>query len=358
MPEPRPTFVFSVDVECWGQSVLDRSLPIRAHAADNVRRMLELLAESDGARGTFFVLGKFAERHPDVVREICRAGHEIGSHGYGHVEVTRMTPEAFRADLRRADEIIAGIVGRRPLGYRAPAFSIGSSNLWALRVLAEEGYEYDSSVYPFAGPRYGIGDWPREASRVYLPDGLSIIEYPLTTLTVGGRRWPISGGGYARLLPAFLLWRMFRHERRRRETPPAFYCHPYEIDAGELRRYYPGLPLKRRLHQGLGRRGFLEKLRRMLGRFHACAFTQAIAAAGTEPGRSISWGARRLGDHRDVIRLSSIGESKIRPQPGEAIQVDSDSKSSSSSPGTSIYSRQLGHSATEPASEFANETVS
>ncbi|HRX85964.1 MAG TPA: polysaccharide deacetylase family protein, partial [Phycisphaerae bacterium] len=204
MTARRPQLVLTVDVECWGQSVLDRSLPIMPQAADNTRRLLALFSAA-GARATLFVLGKFAERHPDVVREAQAAGHEIASHGFGHVEVHRLTPEAFRSDLRQAAAAIAAITGQLPAGFRAPVFSIGRRNLWALAVLAEEGYAYDASIFPFAGPRYGIGDWPTEPRCVELGAGRSITEYPLTVTTAGGRRLPIAGGGYARLLPGAVL---------------------------------------------------------------------------------------------------------------------------------------------------------
>ena len=280
---PLPKLVFSVDVECWGQSVLDRTLPIRDHAADNLRRMLHLLAEAGDVRATFFVLGKFAERHPDAVREIQRAGHEIASHGYGHVEAFRQSPTDFRQDIRRAGHTIADLTGTPPTGYRAPVFSITRTNLWALQILAEEGYRYDSSIYPFAGPRYGIGEWPTESCRVRLPNGQAIVELPLTTLTLAGRRWPISGGGYARLLPQRLLCRALRAAANRRRTAPVFYCHPYELDADELSRVYPGLPLKRRLHQGIGRRSMPGKLRELLGSFQCCPASEALATEAELP---------------------------------------------------------------------------
>ncbi len=273
----RPTIALSVDTECWGQSVLDRSLPIRPRSADNVRRMLDLFFEHGDLRATFFVLGKFAEVHPQVVREIHRAGHEVGSHGYGHCEVFRLSAEEFRADVRRSAAIIEDIIGIRPQGYRAPVFSIRQDTRWALRVLAEEGFIYDSSVFPFWGPRYGIGDWPVEPCRAVFSGGLEIVEYPLTVGTLLGRRFPISGGGYARLLPSVVLRRLIERECRLRSMPPVFYCHPYEIDTEEINRTYPGLPLRRRLHQGLGRRGFLKKLSGVLRCFATTALSESLA---------------------------------------------------------------------------------
>ncbi|NOX59112.1 MAG: DUF3473 domain-containing protein [Planctomycetes bacterium] len=275
MNQSKPNLVLSVDVECWGQSVLDRSLPILPHSAENVRRLLRLF-EDHNARATLFVLGKFAEAHPAVIAEAARAGHEIASHGYGHTEVFRQTAKQFRDDLRRAGDIIAGITGQQPKGYRAPVFSIRKDSLWALEVLAEEGFEFDSSIFPFSGSRYGIGDWPTGPRTVRLPNGSSIVEYPPSTLQFIGRRWPIAGGGYARLIPRRILRACFDRAVRTHTTAPVFYCHPYEIDANEIGAHYRGLPIKRRLHQGLGRKSFWSKLEDLLQHFNGIAFGTAI----------------------------------------------------------------------------------
>ncbi|GJM25419.1 MAG: polysaccharide deacetylase [Phycisphaerae bacterium] len=280
----KPNIILSVDVECWGQSVLDRSLPVLPHSADNVRRLLQLF-DKHNAKATLFVLGKFAETHPQVIADAARAGHEIASHGYGHVEVFRQTPTEFREDIRKASDIIASITGIQPRGYRAPVFSIRNDSLWALDVLADEGFEFDSSIFPFAGPRYGIGDWPADPCTVKTKGGYSIIEYPPTTLQLFGRRLPVAGGGYARLLPKRVLQACFDRTTRKRDTPPVFYCHPYEIDATEISIHYAGVPLKRRLHQGLGRKTFWPKLEAMLTRFTGTTFGAAIANIDTLPCR-------------------------------------------------------------------------
>lgn len=283
----RPSIVFSVDLEDWAQSTLDNSLPIGEHCADNAHRLLDLLASSadESARATFFVLGKFAEKHPNVVRRILADRHEVACHGYGHVPLHRLSRDSFRADLRRALGIISDIVGQRVRGYRAPVFSIGLKTLWALEVLQEEGFTYDSSIFPIAGPRYGIADWPDEPRTVHLPNGGSIVEFPLTALSVAGRRLPVSGGGYARLLPGWFLHGAFAHEARRRSSWPVFYCHPHELDCEEFRRTAPPPPwgttrlaLKTRLHQGLGRRGFVTKLQTLLEHFRFHSFGEAIAS--------------------------------------------------------------------------------
>ncbi len=282
----KPKIILSVDVECWGQSVLDRSLPILPHSADNVRRLLQLF-DRHNAKATLFVLGKFAKTHPRVIKEAASAGHEIASHGYGHVEVFRQSPTEFRGDLRQANDVIASITGAQPRGYRAPVFSIRNDSLWALDVLADEGFEFDSSIFPFAGPRYGIGDWPAEPCTVKTESGHSIVEYPPTTLQFFGRRLPVAGGGYARLLPKRVLRKVFDRAAITRNTPPVFYCHPYEIDVTEISTHYGETPLRRRLHQGLGRRTFWSKLETLLTHFAGTTFSAAMSEIGAMPCKRI-----------------------------------------------------------------------
>lgn len=290
MRNPQPSLIFSVDVECWAQSSLDSNLPIGEHSADNTRRIAEIIDEVSGATGTFFILGKFAEKHPSVVRELQLAGHEIACHGYGHVQLHLLTPAGFREDLRRAVGLISDITGERVVGYRAPVFSIGSQNLWALDVLADEGFRYDSSVFPIAGRRYGIPDWPHEPRSVRLGSGATIYEFPLTVMRLAGRNVPISGGGYARLLPGWMLRRCFSKAANGGKTWPVFYCHPYEIDPNEFSRLSPNRPwgttrlsLKTRIHQGLGRRGFAEKIRLLMRSFRFRSFVQALSDNDTIP---------------------------------------------------------------------------
>jgi polysaccharide deacetylase family protein (PEP-CTERM system associated) len=292
MPAPPPRLIFSVDVEDWPQSSWNRSLPISDYCADNARRLLDLLGGFPHSRGTFFVLGKFAERHPDVVRRIQADGHEVACHSYGHEEIFHLTREAFAADIARATGLLSDLVGQSPRGYRAPDFSVVAETLWALDVLAEQGYAYDSSIFPLDKARYGIGTWPTDAVRVALDNGRTIAEFPLTVMLWRGRRVPISGGGYARLLPRPLLRRWLRAEAGRRRIPPVFYCHPYELDPGEFRRLKVPVPLKVRLHQGLGRRGLARKLRMLLERFTCCSFSQVLADAGNVA--TIAYGPYKL----------------------------------------------------------------
>lgn len=254
----------SVDVEDWPQSTWDRSLPISARSADNTRRVLEML-DRTGAHATMFVLGKFAEKFPDVVREIHNAGHEVACHGYGHIEIFKQSPSSFQEDVRRGKDLLEQAIGRRVIGYRAPDFSILLGTLWALTVLAQEGFAYDSSIFPVHHNRYGIPQWPREPIRVVLADGLSIYELPIATFRSLGMNWPVGGGGYHRLLPGFLS----RYFARRvmAISPFVFYCHPYEFDPREFAEIPIKLPLKVRLHQGLGRRWFGARVRTFVEKF-------------------------------------------------------------------------------------------
>lgn len=273
----------TVDVEDWPQSTWDRSLPIGDHCAENTRRLLELFSEFPHTEATFFVLGKFAEKHPAILREIQQAGHEIASHGYGHIETFRLTREEFKEDIRRSAAIIADAIGVRPIGYRAPDFSIVGESLWALEILADEGFTYDSSIFPIDKRRYGIPNWPRTAAKVKLNSGGTIYEFPLTTLDFLGRRLPICGGGYARLLPETLLIRAFRKVQTQLASTPIFYCHPYELDDKEFRRLELRLPLRVKLHQNLGRRQTADKIRKLLKNFTSISLSQVMLRSHNVP---------------------------------------------------------------------------
>jgi polysaccharide deacetylase family protein (PEP-CTERM system associated) len=211
----------------WGR------LPSRVE--DNVRRLLELFAEV-GARATFFLLGWVAERHPGLVREIAALGHELATHGYAHRLVYRQTRAEFAGDLARSLATIRDATGADGvMGYRAPSFSITGDVLWALDVLCEQGMRYDSSILPITsrgrlkgGKRQGLANASRFATR--LPDGLW--EFPVSTVRVANRNWPVAGGGYLRLLPLWLTRRAIG--RINAEGQPAVvYLHPWEIDAEE-----------------------------------------------------------------------------------------------------------------------------
>jgi polysaccharide deacetylase family protein (PEP-CTERM system associated) len=256
--------VISVDVEDWPQSTWNRQLPITDRAAVNTQRLLGVLRQA-GVRVTMFVLGKFAERFPAVVREIQADGHEVASHGYGHVEIAALSPREFLTDVRCGKDVLEQILGKTVKGYRAPDFSIVRDTLWAFDVLGEVGFEYDSSVVPVRLVRYGIPDWPILPVRVKLGGGATILEAPIATIRWFGRNWPVGGGGYHRLLPGWLA-RHLAH-RAMAEAPFVYYCHPYEFDVRELHEIALPLPLRVRVHQGVGRRWFEQRFKAFLTRF-------------------------------------------------------------------------------------------
>ncbi len=269
----------TVDVEDWPQSSLDYGLPITERAVRNTRRLLEILRQYQ-VKGTFFVLGRMAERFPEVVAEIAAEGHEIGSHGYSHQPVFGIGPAAFADELTRSVRLLEEISGQQVRGYRAPDFSIRADSLWALDIIAEHGLRYDSSIFPVHTSRYGIGDAPQGSYR--LDNGL--IELPLTTLNWAGRRWPVAGGGYLRLLPyAVTRWAIRRIAAEGR--PAVVYLHPYEIDAQELDEIEWKVPARTRLTQGLNRRFIPGRLARLLQEFRfgpVCDVLETLQWAGGE----------------------------------------------------------------------------
>ena len=197
---------------------------------NNVGRILELLAAKD-TKATFFTLGWIAERYPQLVRRIVDQGHELACHGYGHERVSDLSEAAFTQDVTRAKRLLEDLTGQQVLGYRAPSFSIGVGNLWALDVLARSGFRYSSSIYPIRHDHYGMPDSPRFAYRV----ASGLLEVPVTTVRLMNRNLPSSGGGYFRLLPyAVSRWLLRRVNHKDRESA-VFYFHPWEIDPGQPR---------------------------------------------------------------------------------------------------------------------------
>lgn len=207
----------------------------------NVDRILAILDER-GVKATFFTLGWIAERYPALVKRIVAGGHELASHGYGHLRASDQDRAQFRQDVGSAKAILEDIGGQAVLGYRAPSFSIGQGNLWALEVLHEAGYRYSSSIYPVQHDHYGMPDAPRFAWHPNGSDGL--LEVPITTVRLGQRNLPAGGGGYFRLFPYALSRWMMQQVNQRDGQPAIFYFHPWEIDPGQPRP--PGINLKTR----------------------------------------------------------------------------------------------------------------
>lgn len=215
------------------------TIPCRVES--NIDRILALLNE-EGTKATFFTLGWIAERYPAMVRRIVTEGHELASHGWAHYRVTDQKPDEFREDISRSKALLEDIGGQAVLGYRAPSFSIGRHNQWALTVLEEAGYRYSSSIYPIQHDHYGMPDAPRFAYHPCSDKGL--LELPITTMRLFRRNLPAGGGGYFRLWPypisRWFLQRLNRLERR----SAIFYFHPWEMDHEQPRQ--TGISMKTR----------------------------------------------------------------------------------------------------------------
>lgn len=268
---PRPDIVnaMSVDIEEYFQvGAFERTIvrddwdSLASRVEHNSQTVLDLYAEA-GVKATFFTLGWVAERHPGLIRRIVAEGHELASHGYAHDRVHGMTPAAFRDDLRRSKAILEDAGGVAVIGYRAPSFSIGRANAWALEVLADEGYAYSSSVAPFGTDHYGWPGFPRFA-HAPVP-GSAMLEIPVTTARVGGRTVAAGGGGFFRLLPyAFSRWAIAQVNREARQ-PAVFYFHPWEVDPDQPR--VAGAPAKSRFRHYTNLGVMASKLRRVLRDF-------------------------------------------------------------------------------------------
>ncbi len=221
----------TIDLEDWYQGLTSTSQQVRRwpeledRVVDSTERLLAIL-ERAAVKATFFVLGYVAEQHPDLVRRVAEGGHEIALHGYHHYRVSRQAPDDFRAEIQRGRRAVAAASGREVLGYRAPMFSINRSALWALDILRQEGFRYDSSVFPTRNMLYGYPDAPRFP---YHPLDDGFVEFPLSTVRVLGVNLPVAGGFYLRVMP-YRLFRWGLHQIEREGMPAVLYLHPWELD--------------------------------------------------------------------------------------------------------------------------------
>jgi polysaccharide deacetylase family protein (PEP-CTERM system associated) len=267
-PAKRPGHHFTVDLEEYFQvSAFEQRIRRSAWYGMESRverttwRLLEML-ESHGARATFFVLGWVGLRHPELVRALAAAGHEVASHGWDHQRVTGQSPTEFRISVRRTRLLLEELTGAPVVGFRAPSFSIVPGHEWALDVLIEEGYRYDSSLYPFGRPGYGYAGTEPAPHWIRRPVG-RILEVPPATLRRCGLTLPAGGGAYFRLFPYALVARALTAFERRGESG-TFYIHPWELDAEQPRVRVPW-PTRVRHYGGLGR--VPGRLERLLGQF-------------------------------------------------------------------------------------------
>ncbi len=226
----------------------------------NVERILAMLAARQ-TKATFFTLGWIAERYPHLVRNIVAQGHELASHGYNHQRASDLSQAEFFADIDSAKKLLEDIGGVPVQGYRAPSFSIGAGNLWAFDSLARAGYRYSSSIYPIAHDHYGMPDAPRFAHETHA----GLLEIPVTTVRMGGRNFPSSGGGFFRLLPYALSRWMLRRVNERDGQPAIFYFHPWEIDAEQPR--VAGIDAKTRFRHYVNIERVPARLEQLLGDF-------------------------------------------------------------------------------------------
>lgn len=238
-------------------------------------RLLDLF-DARGVKATFFVLGRAAERHPEVVKAIVARGHELACHGWSHELITRQEPAVFREETRRAKAFLEDLGGVPVRGYRASTFSVTRKTLWALEILAEEGFAYDSSIAPLRHDRYGIPDERTEPHRRTLPSGRAIVEFPVSVMRVLGLRMPL-GGGFFRLFPGLFAARSLRAHAAR-GAPATFYLHPWEVDPDQPR--MRGLPWLHRFRHYARLGATRGKLDRLLARNPFGTMASSLADAG------------------------------------------------------------------------------
>lgn len=217
-------FEKDIRFEDWGNH--------ESRVVNNTRKLLKILSSSGEVKGTFFILGWVAEKHPEIVKEIYSNGHEIACHGYRHRLVYNTSPDEFRSDLVKAKNILENITGKKVIGYRAPSYSITKRSLWAFEILEDIGFEYDSSVFPITHDIYGIPEAPRFKYNLVEHN---LVEYPISTSKILGLSIPVSGGGYFRLFPYWFTKRNLNKINTKENQPFIFYIHPWEIDPEQPR---------------------------------------------------------------------------------------------------------------------------
>jgi len=279
LPETAPRVVLNaltVDVEEYyhgvefGQALGAAVTRLPSRVAAQTERLLDLL-ERHRARGTFFTLGVVAQRHPRIVRAIAERGHELASHGWDHTPVWTLGADGFRADVRRARTVLEQASGRRVRGYRAPNYSIRPDTPWAFPILHEEGFAYDSSVYPVVHDRYGFPDAPR-FPHVVRTDGVDLWEVPVGTARFAGTNLPF-GGGFLRLLPLPLVRAAVASVNRVDRRPAVLYVHPWELDPDQPR---PAMPWHHRVRHYAGLATAERKLDRLLAEFRFTSIERAF----------------------------------------------------------------------------------
>lgn len=284
--EPEPLNVLSVDVEDYHNQLAveyqHRIEPPSEEALRCTERLLEIFGDYQ-AKGTFFILGEIAEAFPQLVRRIAGEGHHLGVHGYHHLRVTWQSPQQFRQSIRRAKGLIEDLTGKEADAYRAPWFSIKETTLWALEVLADLGFRYDSSIFPVRARRHGIASAPQLPYRHRLAGERTLWEVPLTTVAVGNRRIGACGGGHLRFFPLRFTQYAMR-QLQREERAAIVYVHPYEVEPNPRIQPLPGMSwiesLNFRIYnfqQRLGRQTVEKKIRWLLENHRFGTVEQLVA---------------------------------------------------------------------------------
>jgi polysaccharide deacetylase family protein (PEP-CTERM system associated) len=277
---------FTVDVEDYFQvegfaNAIDRGSwdGFRTRVGASTSTLLEMLARHR-VRATFFVLGWVARKHPEIVRRIAESGHEVASHGMSHRLVYTQTPAEFQRETRDAKALLEDLAQKPVLGYRAATYSITRRSLWALDILCEEGFRYDSSIFPMRHDRYGIPDAEPRPHVLTTPGGGRLVEFPISVLPYCGAKVPVAGGGYFRLFPyRFTRWALRRLNKQQQEF--VFYVHPWEVDPEQPRVESASALSRFRHYLNLGR--CAERLGRLLGDFEFDTMYSVLAGRNLLP---------------------------------------------------------------------------
>jgi polysaccharide deacetylase family protein (PEP-CTERM system associated) len=279
----------SIDVEDYFHvAALAGSIPretwdgMDARVGASTRRLLDLFDAAE-TRATFFTLGWVAERHPDLVREIHDRGHEVACHGYSHKLVYEQTPEEFREETLRSKGILEDLIGQPVEGYRAASYSITPKSRWALDILVEAGFAYDSSVFPVRHDLYGMPGAQRFPHVLKTDAGASLVEFPPSTAQVFGQSVPAAGGGYFRLYPYTVSRWLIRRVNNGEGKPAVFYLHPWEIDT-EQPRIETNWRSRFRHYNNLDK--CEDRLRRLLKDFHMTTCREVLSAQGLLPAKA------------------------------------------------------------------------
>ena len=269
-----PLCAFTVDVEDWYQSSIDFDAPITERVVRNTERILEIL-DRRNTKATFFVQGRVAETFPRLLQRLVAEGHEIQSHGYSHRPLNKMNKKELKVELELARKTVEDACGIQVTAFRAPDFTIDRENIWALEVLVETGFKFDSSIFPMRTHRYGISGIPTVPHWIQLPSGACIMEVPVAIWSSRKIRIPVAGGGYFRLIPGVILTRFFASMMTRQ--PVIVYCHPYEFNTHDLDEYYRMNVSKAFLFsQGLGRASYAKKIDNLLHKLPFGRFDQVL----------------------------------------------------------------------------------